>query len=243
MAFAAGEGIGIRPIHPRGPRPLWGLGASLVVHVLLGLALLLVATPPSLFTSQEDSITVDVVTPQEFDAAGEQPQAVTQALKSPNLPSTSLRETKSPEFTKLVTDRPAKLAAGMIRAKHLMAAAVLADPRSAKAAKAMKTLAASERIVQLCNVEAMEQIHAWNSALKPDFLVAYAIAETRQSGNRLQADGAAFRSKQHWYDVSFTCEARPDLAGVDQFAFQVGDEIPKDTWRDHNLAPDDGEAD
>lgn len=243
MAFAAGDGIGIRPTHPKKASPAWSLGASLIVHALLGLALLLVVAPPPLLLSPEDSVTVDVVTPQEFDAAGEQVQTVAPALESPELSSTSLRETKSTEFTKLATDRPARATAGMIRATHLMAAAMLADPRSAKAAKAMKTLAASERIVQLCNIEAMEQIHAWNSAFKPDFLVAYAMADTRQSGNRVEADGAAFRSKRHWFNVSFTCEARRDLAGVDQFAFQVGDEIPKDAWRDHNLAADDGEAD
>ncbi len=191
----------------------------------------------------ENSVTVDVVTPQEFDAAREEFQAATPVLKSAKLPSDHQPETKLPEFTRLAADRPASAAASMIHATRLMAAAVLADPHSAKAAKAMKTLAASERIVQLCNIEAMEQIHAWKPTLRPDFLVAYAMAETRQAGNRVEADGAAFRSKQHWYNVSFTCEARPDLAGVAQFAFQVGDEIPKDAWRDHNLAADDGEAD
>ncbi len=244
MAFAAGEGIGIRPVHPGEPNSRWSLGASLVVHVLLGLALLLVVAPPPLLLSPENSVTVDVVTPQEFDAVREELQAATPVLKSADLPSDRQPETKSPEFIKLTTDRPASAtAAGMIHATRLMAASVLADPRSGKAAKAMKTLVVSERIVQLCNIEAMEQIHPWKPTLKPDFLVAYAMAETRQAGNRVEADGAAFRSKQHWYNVSFTCEARQDLAGVAQFAFQVGDEIPKDAWRDHNLAADDGEAD
>lgn len=240
MAFATGEGIGIRPAHPQEASSAWSFGASLVVHALLGLALLLVVAPPPPFLSREDSVTVDVVTQQQFKAASDEPETKMPALPSPALSSTP--ETKTPEFARLPTDRPAKATTGMIRATHLMAA-TLADPRSAKAAKAMKTLAASERIVQLCNIEAMEQVHVWNAAFKPDFLVAYATAETRQSGNRVEADGAAFRSKRHWYNLAFTCEARPDLAGVTQFAFQVGDEIPKDEWRDRNLVADDGEAD
>ncbi|MBW9065314.1 DUF930 domain-containing protein [Rhizobium herbae] len=131
----------------------------------------------------------------------------------------------------------------MVQATNLRSATVLADPRSAKARKALQELASSERVVQLCNIEAMEQVHIWKPEFQPDFVVAYAMADTKLSGQKLTADGGAFRSKRQWYTIGFTCDVTADLKEVVSFAFLVGDAIPKSQWEDHNLAADDGPAD
>jgi hypothetical protein len=50
------------------PSP-WGFSASLGFHVVIGLALLLAVAPRRQVAPLEDSVTVDVLTPQQFDAA------------------------------------------------------------------------------------------------------------------------------------------------------------------------------
>lgn len=250
MVLEAGEVIGnMRAPPPPASRPGgWSFSASLGFHVLIGLALLLAVTPRRQVPSSQDSVTVDVLTPQQFEAASRPPVAETRAEPLRDLsskPSIDPSATYNPEpdFTALPTDRPRLEASAMVQATHLQSAKVLADPRSAKARKALGQLAPSERIVQLCNIEAMEQVHLWKAALKPDFLVAYAMADTELSGQKLRADGGAFRSKRRWYTIGFTCEVTPDLTQVLSFAFAVGSEIPKSDWADHNLSADDGPAD
>jgi len=76
----------------------------------------------------------------------------------------------------------------------------------------------------------MSQIHAWKSDFEPDRVTAYAKGATKLVGRALIADGAAFRSKRRWYDLSFRCELNPDQAAVVAFAFRVGEPVPKSQW-------------
>ena len=131
----------------------------------------------------------------------------------------------------------------MVQAKELLSAKVLADPRSKEALVALRQLGTDDRIIQLCNVEAMEQVHIWKSDFQPDFVVAYALADTKLSGLTLQADGAALRSKRHWYDIKFRCEVTPDLEKVVAFEFSLGAEIPKSEWETHSLPVGDSPFD
>ena len=125
----------------------------------------------------------------------------------------------------------------MTRATNLYSAKLLADPRNAQAREGLAQLAAPDRMEQLCNAEAMEQIQRWKNEFQPDRLIAYAMSETKLSDDALVADGAAFRSKRQWYNVKFKCGLTPDLKNVASFEFQVGDAIPRAQWTAHNLAP------
>ena len=71
----------------------------------------------------------------------------------------------------------------MITARTLHSESVLANPRSRGAREALKTLEAGERIEQLCNLEAMSQIHAWKAEFEPDRVVAFALAGTKLTKN------------------------------------------------------------
>ena len=115
----------------------------------------------------------------------------------------------------------------MVHARQLFSASALADPRSKGAVAALTQLAGEERVIQLCNVETMEQVRRWKSDYRPDFVVAYATATAKLSGATLEADGAAFRSKQRWYSVRFICRLTPDLEKVAAFEFAVGQAIPE----------------
>ena len=91
-------------------------------------------------------------------------------------------------------------------------------------------LAPDERVEQLCGLEAMGQIHDWQRDFEPDRVTAYARAATRLSGRVLTAEGAAFRSKRHWYGLRFACTVSADLKRVTAFAFHVGEPIPRERW-------------
>lgn len=118
----------------------------------------------------------------------------------------------------------------MIRPSRMLSERALADPRSRAARRGLATLAGEERIAQLCDLEAMEQIHAWQPGYQPDRLVDYARADTRLRETVFTATGGAFRSHRTWYEVSFHCELDAGLAKVVSFAFRVGEPIPREEW-------------
>jgi hypothetical protein len=129
-----------------------------------------------------------------------------------------------------------------IRATQFFSDTVLANPRSKGIRTALAHLAPDERIVQLCNIEAMAQVHKWKASLQPDNLVAYALADPKVSTHGITADGGAFRAKRRWYGIKFKCDTTVDLKRVAAFEFTVGDEIPKAEWSRHYLTVDDGAA-
>jgi hypothetical protein len=136
---------------------------------------------------------------------------------------------------------PRKLASatdGLIAATKLYSARILEDPRSRSARRAMRNLAADEWIIQLCNIEAMEQVHRWKAGYKPDYMIAYATTDLKLSGHEVQADGGAFHSRRDWYGIRFRCDVSPDDSKVVSFAFLVGPPIARSQWASHNLTPD-----
>ena len=105
-----------------------------------------------------------------------------------------------------------------------------ADPRSRKPVLALATTAGAERIVQLCNIEAMAQIAEWDRDMDPDFdpdfVVATARSTERLEGNRLGPEGAAVHSGETWYDLKFKCELSTSAETVAAFEFDLGAAIP-----------------
>ena len=79
----------------------------------------------------------------------------------------------------------------------MLSAKTLADPRSRQARADLATFAEGERLAQLCNLEAMDQIRAWRTEFRPETAGAYARIERSVAGNTIAADGAAFRSRAH----------------------------------------------
>ncbi len=215
------------------------LVVSLVLHVLLLTLLLFLLAGPFPHPRVEDAVAVSIISAQEFrNVVQSDAKATAKPLKSSEVPEAIPRQ---PTFQPLMKEQDRS--ADMIEARHFLSTKVLNDPRSAKARKAMGELAPSERIVQLCNIEAMEQIHATNAILQPDFVVAYAMAEMKLGEYSLAAEGAAFRSKRRWYGITFRCTVSPDYQTVVSFAFKVGDAIPEAEWASHQLSVDDGPAD
>jgi Domain of Unknown Function (DUF930) len=222
----------------------WGIAASLILHVALGLALALVPATMRLEPPPEARINVEMVTfppPVPAVTGAPAPQDRASASTPTRAPSASDRDAallpspgKSP---------PRLSPSGMFRATRMLSEQWLADPRSAEAKKTLPFLAADERMEQLCAIEAMAQINAWNSTFRPDRLVAYAMAETKVSRNALLADGAAFHSDKKWYNMKFKCDLTADHKKVVSFEFVVGDAVPRREWTRHSLPTEDGSLD
>jgi hypothetical protein len=214
-------------------KSLWGIPASLLFHTLLVVALLLSPAAPRLMQAPDAGVAVDLLTPQEFHAAVD-PRPAPEAAAPPTSTSQPVPPEDAAPPSSIPEVQP-EVPQGMIVARTMLSGKTLADPRSRQAVRELATFADSERVVQLCNLEAMDQVQAWRSDFHPDRLVPYARSDEKMTGDTIVADGAAFRSRMNWYDIRFKCEVAPDHGKVVAFQFQVGKPIPRAEWEGLNL--------
>lgn len=201
----------------------WNILAALLLHVALCL-LLARMTAEQLPELPDTSVAVELVfAPQQQGLPLPEAQAPLKPV--------------APVAPTLPTATPPPEAFPMRQAEELFSQQVLADPRSRKARESMRHLVSEERVIQLCNIEAMEQIHRSNAAFRPEILIAYAMAEPKFSGASLLVTGGAFRSRRRWYNIRYKCDV--SAANVVSFEFLTGDEIPQSDWGMHNLTARD----
>lgn len=210
-----------------------GLGASALLHAATIAILLMtgpVPTPPPGETIVH--VTIDRAPP---------PPGLVEALPSPEAPPSpapleawqdkpQAAPSISPE-TQPAPAAPPEEDANTVVAKEFYATAVLARSQNRSALEALKTLSPAERREQICDTEAMEQLHRWRHTLRPDRLIAYALGDTQLVGDTLKASGAAFRSNHQWFALSFECklDATDRVVG---FRFSMGAAIAHDRWSD-----------
>lgn len=232
---------------PRGA-PRWaGLPASVLLHLPLLAALALLpgvrmAAPPPIA-----GIAVELVSPRRGEAAApvEASAPAEGADETPTIPSpppaSAPGEPLAAPAPPVAPTPPT--APAMVRATAMLSGAALADPRSRQARAALAGMDGDERLIQLCNVEAMSQLHAWRADLDPDQVVAYATADLAIAGGTVSAEGAAFRDHGRWFRMKYRCEAAADPPAVAAFEFAIGEAIPPETWEDYNLPGDLSDAD
>lgn len=213
---------------PPTQRSAWGTLASFGLHAALVALLLLGPDKDALKPVLPRSIAVELLSAAQF-AALTAPAEMPPPAAAPTEPAVT-----SPGAN-ATTPAPKAAPGGTIRATEFFAGSLLAEPESAKLRQAMTTLDGSERLVQLCSIEAIEQIRHARPEYDPDTVVAYAMADMAVRDGALIADGAAFRSRREWYEVHFSCVAAADFSAVEQFEFSVGDLIPHDQWDAHYL--------
>ena len=213
---------------PRPPRSAWGTALSVAFHATLLCLILLGPDRDAPKPLPPPSIAVELMTAQQFAALTTPAQMPPAAAPAPPTATAPAEAT---------TTRPVAKAApgGTIRATQFYAGSLLAEPESAKLRAAMTTLDGSERLVQLCSIEAIEQIRRARPEFDPDTVVAYAMADMATRDGALVADGGAFRSRREWYGVKFTCLASADYSAVERFEFSVGNFIPHEQWEEHYL--------
>ncbi|QGM99704.1 DUF930 domain-containing protein [Methylocystis parvus] len=91
------------------------------------------------------------------------------------------------------------------------------------------------RLEQICDLEAMERIGRENSRFRPDRAKSDVISHPQHLGDILKAPGAAFRSNNNWYSLSFICKASPDHMKVLSFEYNIGSLIPESKLSDYDL--------
>lgn len=229
----------IRLPHPEMGRPSKSMALALLTALAVHLAVLVVI----LRQRETDPL------PDEFSEAVSIEMVPLSALTPPppitpvpvpaepapveTLPGGTAPETAAPPPSPQSKPAAPPVPPGMIRATTMLAARNLAGSRQARTA--MRMLTSDTRVEQLCGLEAMEQVHAWQRDYQPDRIVVYAMGEPTMTGSLFEADGAAFRSRSLWYRIRFTCELTPDRARVTAFAFAVGAAVPREDWEDHGL--------
>jgi hypothetical protein len=204
--------------------------ASAVLHALVIAVLVAVVPKPTSHDVADIPISVDIL-PPPMAAARSKPARVPPLIPetgSRSAPSTSGDlEAALPRGPSAMPSAPTE-PPPLVRARKLLSQAALADPRSSAARRDLRTMAADERAVQLCGIEAMEQVHAANVAFVPEAVVAYATKSLAIRGGSIVADGAAFYSGGTWYRLRFECDVRSD--DVVSFAYSVGEPIPRASW-------------
>jgi hypothetical protein len=215
-----------------------GLAGSIGLHVAL-LAALFLFTPLRTFVVPEPpTITVDLIPMSAFEPEpAVPPQLDLDAPPEVGDPASA----ESPTGPRAAPGAPSMGADGTFRATKLYAATLLKEPSMAAVRRGLATLASSEKVMQLCSIEALEQIRLAAPQYVPDTMVSYAMADPVQTGLMLTAMGGAFRSRRLWYVVSFECVASPSLDGVASFSFKLGDAIARDQWEAHFLNAEDAD--
>ena len=62
-----------------------------------------------------------------------------------------------------------------------------------------------------------------------------ASTEAKIDGDKMTGDGAAFRSRNEWYQFSFNCVTTPDRMKILSFDYKVGEKIPEEKWEKFGL--------
>ena len=192
------------------------LGLSTAAHLLLILAIGVVVFGGPADVSRPQPIAVEMITPAEFVAAtaGREAERVPQTPVEPAL-------------------APAPTAAAMTTATIFFAGQALRDPANRAVWETLPTLERSDRIIQLCAIEALEQIHRARPDTDPDALAPYAFADVTVVGTALDAPSGAFRSNGQWFGVSLNCSVADDYQSVMAFRFAIGAPIPEREWEAH----------
>ncbi|HEV7320367.1 MAG TPA: DUF930 domain-containing protein [Ensifer sp.] len=120
----------------------------------------------------------------------------------------------------------------MTEAKELYSAKSIADPR---VKQALINLPVKRRILQLCNLEALEQIRSQRPDSPPEGLVPFGPRGGFISKNRMDASGGAYQHKSNWYDVDFKCVVNEEATEVTSFSIAIGGQVPKATWKERRL--------
>jgi Domain of Unknown Function (DUF930) len=216
------------------------LAVSLLLHLAVLPFLLLWSMPSRLPVAREESIDVQIVTLPRAAPVTSTPPLSDVPSKAGDAASQDPpeRQAAAPDELPATDGEPE-----MVKPRQMLSEGALDDRRSGKVRKVLSQLAPAEQVEQLCNLEAMAQVGAWNRSLQPDRVVAYAMAGTRFDGVSFQAEGAALHSRQQWYSLQFKCDLAPDGQKVVAFEFRVGDTIPRDAWQDYSLPDESGPSD
>lgn len=187
----------------RGETP-WSVAASFLLHALLAIVIMAVWSTPPPPAPLEESIPVTVLTPAQLDALLHPP-----APGRPVPPAERRPETAEP----------------LTHASTILSGLALAVPHNRQALADLPKLNPTERMIQLCNIEALEQIARIRDDFAPEMIDAYATKALAIGPDAVVADGAAVRSGDDWYGLRYHCRLMPGHGAIVAFDFRVGEKL------------------
>ncbi|WP_371346781.1 DUF930 domain-containing protein [Ancylobacter sp. IITR112] len=224
-----------RPPPARSAAEAARLAASALLHLGVLAALVLVGARSLPEPADVPALETEIISSRDFAALRAVPAPVVSPAPVPSSPSAEALPRAGGALPQAHAS-PAKSAAPeMICPARMLSEQALDSPRSRGLRRELARLGEEDRLAQICDLEAMEQIHAWRPDFQPDRLVDYASGDTALEGAVFTAKGGAFRSQRHWYEVSYRCALDPSLRKVVGFAFHVGAAIPREDWDSFNL--------
>lgn len=230
---------------PADPRRLpWATLASLMLHgcALVAVAFVLTRQDATLPPPEPPPLAVEIVTPAQFAALQPVDMPPVLATESSATAAVSVDADADEPGVAPATPSPTNIAPdGTITARTLYSGTLMQQPEMQRVRQGLRNFADSERLIQICNVEALEQIRRAAPDVDPDTMVAYAMADLLYNGMTLTARGGAYRSRRKWFNVSFTCTAAPGYEAVAAFQFKLGDPIPEGEWEEHFLNAEDAD--
>jgi len=118
--------------------------------------------------------------------------------------------------------RPDK--AALAPAEALYSGQTLSNPH---VQQALGKLPPRDRIIQICSIEALEQIRHQRPGTFPD---VFAPGDGRTTDTSFNVDNGAFRTRGSWISMRFECEVELAKMAVTQFHYLIGGAIPRDQW-------------
>ena len=205
------------------------LAASVLFHALVAFAIVQMWVAPPPVAPLEESIPVTMLTPDEV-AALTAPAAPPAAPETP--PPTP------PQTAKLEPPaaKPPEAASSLMHAATILSGLALAEPRNRRAREALPKLNPTERMIQLCNIEALQQVARVRHDFTPEIVSAYAMKALAIGRDTVEAEGAALRSGDDWYALRYRCRLAPGHGSVVAFDFLASDRLPPERVEELGLA-------
>jgi len=226
------------PLLPNG-RLAAGTIASIVVHGFLIAALLFLTPLRQLVAPVPRPVLVEIVTDAQFKTLEAPTPTATPELTAPAGQGEAAAPTS--DQPPAPSSAPPSTILGVHIATEFYAGSILKEPGMDHIRRTLDTIAPSERLVQLCNIEGLEQIRRGAPDYDPDTLVSYAMSDPLTAGLTLSAPGGAFRSRRRWFGIAFKCTVAADLLSVTAFEFKLGKPIPQSQWEAHDLNAEDAD--
>jgi hypothetical protein len=181
-------------------------------------------------TEPSDPVSVDII--------AEPPAPATRPLQEMRPPARSRSDSAAvPAPVDAGAPEAPGSASRWVTATSLLASAVLSDPRSAQARKALATLTGEDSGEQLCALEAMEQVRKDMPGFRPTRLAPHAFRNSRRKGDLVVVHAGAIRSNRVWHEIAYRCRLDERGRRIKAFEYAFGKEIDRSLWDEYGLAP------
>jgi len=99
----------------------------------------------------------------------------------------------------------------------------------------LQLLDPEERANQVCVIRGIDTIRRDGKLPKADRLKPAIQGRAAFDGKQVATKHGAIRARDHWYALKFTCDVSADQMKALSFKYELGSEIPEDSWEDLGL--------